>query len=239
MSGGQKQKVAIGRALAKETPIIVVDEPTGNLDSKSGNEILQILHDISANKLVIVVTHNYDQIEKYATRKIKMSDGKIVENYYINSKNYSTVDVKKNTSNIKLFEKFLLAKKNAFNIFSKFILLFLIYLFLSVSVLSLYLSFIKKDNSVNTNGFNQFFQDYTGKRIVVNKKNNGKISGKQFHKKEQITTMFDLYFKEDIGGEKIIVFNSKIRKQYFHRFCYYFYLYRNIRYSIIHNYSKH
>ena len=104
LSGGQKQKVAIGRALAKETPIIVADEPTGNLDSKSGNEILQILHEISANKLVIVVTHNYDQIEKYATRKIKMSDGKIVENYYINSKNYSTVDVKKNISNIKLFE---------------------------------------------------------------------------------------------------------------------------------------
>ena len=126
LSGGQKQKVAIGRALAKETPIIVADEPTGNLDSKSGNEILEILHEISVNKLVIVVTHNYDQIEKYATRKIKMSDGKIVENYYINSKNYSTVDVKKNTSNIKFLEKFLLTKKNAFNIISKsFGLLFL------------------------------------------------------------------------------------------------------------------
>ena len=53
--------------------------------------------------------------------------------------------------------------------------------------------------------------------VFLKKENNGKISGKQFHKKEQITTMFDLYFKEDIGGEKIIVFNSKIRKQYFHR----------------------
>lgn len=207
LSGGQKQKVAIGRALAKETPIIVADEPTGNLDSKSGNEILQILHEISANKLVIVVTHNYDQIEKYATRKIKMSDGKIVENYYINSKNYSTVDVKKNTSNIKLFEKFLLAKKNAFNIFSKFILLFLIYLFLSVSVLSLYLSFVKKDNSVNTNGFNQFFQDYTGKRIVVNKKNNGKISEVDLNKLLDLDNI-DHIIKEDLLLDKEYLLES-------------------------------
>ena len=53
--------------------------------------------------------------------------------------------------------------------------------------------------------------------VFLKKENNGKISGKQFLEKEQITTMFDLYFKEDIEGEKIIVFNSKIRKQYAHK----------------------
>ncbi len=53
--------------------------------------------------------------------------------------------------------------------------------------------------------------------VFLKSEENGKISGKEFSQKEHITTMFDLYFKEDIGGEKIIVYNSKIRKQYSHR----------------------
>lgn len=53
--------------------------------------------------------------------------------------------------------------------------------------------------------------------VFLKKENNGKISGKQFQEKEQITTMFDLYFKEDIQGEKVIVFNSKIRKLFSHQ----------------------
>lgn len=53
--------------------------------------------------------------------------------------------------------------------------------------------------------------------VFLKSEENGKISGKEFSPKEHITTMFDLYFKEDIGGEKIIVYNSKIRKQYSHR----------------------
>ena len=79
LSGGQKQRVAIARALAKNTPIIVADEPTGNLDSKSASEIIELLYSLSKEKLVIIVTHNYEQVEKYATRRIKMYDGRILE----------------------------------------------------------------------------------------------------------------------------------------------------------------
>lgn len=79
LSGGQKQRVAIARALAKDTDIIVADEPTGNLDSVSAEGIAQLLSEISRDKLVIVVTHNYQQFEPYATRKIKMHDGKVAE----------------------------------------------------------------------------------------------------------------------------------------------------------------
>lgn len=79
LSGGQKQRVAIARALAKETPIIVADEPTGNLDSKSAAEIISLLHQLSQDKLIIIVTHNYDQVEPYVTRKITMHDGRVVE----------------------------------------------------------------------------------------------------------------------------------------------------------------
>ena len=78
LSGGQKQRVSIARALAKDTDIIVADEPTGNLDSESAAGIVELLSAISRDKLVIVVTHNFEQFEAYATRKIKMHDGKAV-----------------------------------------------------------------------------------------------------------------------------------------------------------------
>jgi len=79
LSGGQKQRAVIARALAKDCPIIVADEPTGNLDSKSAEKVMALLHEISRDKLVVVVTHDYDIVEPYATRKIKMHDGGVVE----------------------------------------------------------------------------------------------------------------------------------------------------------------
>ena len=71
LSGGQKQRVAVARALAKETDMIVADEPTGNLDSESAAAVIKVLGEAAKDKLVVVVTHNYDQFEKYATRRIK------------------------------------------------------------------------------------------------------------------------------------------------------------------------
>ena len=79
LSGGQKQRVAIARALAKNAPIIVADEPTGNLDSASADSVMATLAKVSKERLVIIVTHNYEQAEPYATRKITMHDGSIVE----------------------------------------------------------------------------------------------------------------------------------------------------------------
>ncbi|BCR35925.1 ABC transporter ATP-binding protein/permease [Mariniplasma anaerobium] len=79
LSGGQKQRAVIARALAKDCPVIVADEPTGNLDSKSAEQVMDLLFSISKNKLVIVVTHDYSQVQAYATRKIKMHDGEVVE----------------------------------------------------------------------------------------------------------------------------------------------------------------
>jgi len=83
LSGGQKQRCVIARALAKDCPIIVADEPTGNLDSESGKLIMSLLQEISHDKLVIIVTHNYDQVKDYATRKIRLFDGEVVEDKII------------------------------------------------------------------------------------------------------------------------------------------------------------
>jgi putative ABC transport system permease protein len=91
LSGGQKQRAVIARALAKDCPVIVADEPTGNLDSTSAKQVMKLLHDISKNKLIVVVTHDYAQVEEYATRKIKMHDGEVTEDKRI--KRYDDVKV--------------------------------------------------------------------------------------------------------------------------------------------------
>jgi len=83
LSGGQKQRVAIARALAKDTDVIVADEPTGNLDSVSADGIVKLLSEIASDKLVIVVTHNYEQFAAHATRKIKMHDGRVAEDEHL------------------------------------------------------------------------------------------------------------------------------------------------------------
>lgn len=79
MSGGQQQRVAIARAIAGKPPILLADEPTGNLDSRSGKEVLGILKELwREGKTVILITHD-DKVAKQARRIVRVHDGKIVE----------------------------------------------------------------------------------------------------------------------------------------------------------------
>ncbi len=79
LSGGQKQRVAIARALIKEPKIIFADEPTGALDSKTGNEILTLLKELSRDRLVIVVSHDEEFAYRFGDRVIEMADGQIIK----------------------------------------------------------------------------------------------------------------------------------------------------------------
>lgn len=88
LSSGQKQRLGIARALAKETDIIIADEPTGNLDIENGKAIMKILYELSKEKLVIVVTHNFEQVEEYASRKIRLFDGEIAEDMKLRESAY-------------------------------------------------------------------------------------------------------------------------------------------------------
>lgn len=82
MSGGQQQRVAIARAIAAEPPVILADEPTGNLDSASTREIMDILKSLhEAGRSVILITHD-NEIAEQAKRVVRILDGKIVEDYF-------------------------------------------------------------------------------------------------------------------------------------------------------------
>lgn len=79
LSGGQMQRVAIARALANDPDIILADEPTGALDSETSEEIMNLLTEISQDKLILMVTHSREQAERYASRIIELKDGRVIQ----------------------------------------------------------------------------------------------------------------------------------------------------------------
>ncbi|MEM4222279.1 MAG: ABC transporter ATP-binding protein [archaeon] len=86
LSGGERQRVAIARALANDPPIILADEPTGNLDSKSGKEIMDLFKKIhNEGKTIIIITHD-PEIANKAKKKIFLKDGKIVKDHALEEK---------------------------------------------------------------------------------------------------------------------------------------------------------
>ena len=110
LSSGQKQRLSIARALAKNTGIIIADEPTGNLDSETGRQIVELLKELSKNSLVIMVTHNYSQAEPYITRKIRIHDGMVVSdvsgsNLISDNEEYQDLTYNKNEFNSNVNDK--------------------------------------------------------------------------------------------------------------------------------------
>lgn len=208
LSGGQKQRVAIARALAKDAPIIVADEPTGNLDSKSADIVIKTLKKVSKSKLVIIVTHNYEQVEEYVTRKITMHDGKIIEDRRLDDQDRRVIDQdevpliegrrsKRNlhvTNNedeiapvppMSFGSQLNLGLRNTFNIFSKFMLLLIVYLFISTAVTSQYASTKASIKDMDKIGFNQYFADLRRNRVVVTKKDGAYFTPEEVKKIEK------------------------------------------------------
>ena len=218
LSGGQKQRVAIARALAKETPIIIADEPTGNLDTRSAKNILELLHNIAKDKLVIIVTHNYEQIEPYVTRKIKMHDGKILEDKVITK--IEKINYSDNNQKLKLniIDKCILGIRNAFNIVPKFLLTLAVYLFITIAVTTEYSFFKKQEYDTNSFGFNNFFKDTKDTRIIIKKNDKSPFTEEDYNKISNISNVKqiiknDLLLDSDIfvTDNNNIFFNGNAR----------------------------
>ncbi|NLD25878.1 MAG: ABC transporter ATP-binding protein/permease, partial [Acholeplasmataceae bacterium] len=115
LSGGQKQRIAIARALVKNPDIILADEPTGALDSKTGIQIFEILKKLSKEKLVLVVSHDREFAEEYGDRVIELADGKIISD--ITKKTITNGD--NDTSNIQYVEKEGVVVRDGYKLTSK------------------------------------------------------------------------------------------------------------------------
>lgn len=188
LSGGMKQRVSIARCLAKDTPIIIADEPTGNLDSKNAKSVLKLLYEISKYKLVIVVTHNFEQISEYATRRITMHDGSVIEDMKLKDKN----EVKEvNTSKFKktkVISNLRLGIRNTFNIVPKFLLLTFVYLFVLISIVGVYSAFLELEST--NNAYNSFFNETdANKRVIVKKKDNSSFTNEEINKLKSISNV--------------------------------------------------
>lgn len=199
LSGGQKQRVAIARAIVKDTPIIVADEPTGNLDTKSAYEIIELLKNVAKDKLVVIVTHNIEQVEKYATRIIKMHDGRMIQNTEIKNINEDSKITQASGKNITIPNQYRLGIRNTFNIFSKFILLFIVFTFMSIAFLAEYSAFKLVEHSTEeSSGYSANLRDISKERILINKQNREPFTEDDYSKIKQLSNI-DYIVEDDIS----------------------------------------
>lgn len=182
LSSGQKQRLSIARALAKETDIIVADEPTGNLDVENSIQIVEILQALSKEKLVIMVTHNYDEVEKYATRKIRMFNGEVGEDIRLKEKN--VVEKQSEQKELKKIDKktdHVLAKKLIRKVRNAkphmTVIVTTIFLFIFFAVFVFYGSFEKNlDFSIAKDYSNQTYANSNTARISVRNSNGSMLT---------------------------------------------------------------
>ncbi len=242
LSGGQKQRVAIARALAKNAPIIVADEPTGNLDSASAQSVMETLARVSADKLVVIVTHNYEQAEPYVTRKLTMHDGKIIEDkkftpistdefdYLAEPAEPVTQRREGRVARAERAEKaaqagittqhaeapmpgkmrksseIRLGIRNTFNIPAKFILLFIVYFFVSTAVLGQYATTKNSMHESELLGSNPYFANTSTDRIIVKKNDESAFTDEDFAAVES-TPNIKTIVKNDLAVDNGVSFN--------------------------------
>ncbi len=114
MSGGQMQRVAIARAIVNDPDILLADEPTGALDTATSKQIMDILKEIASDRLVIMVTHNPELAEQYATRIIRLRDGKITDDSmpYAPGKEQAAAEIRAAKPSMSFFTALSLSFKN-------------------------------------------------------------------------------------------------------------------------------
>lgn len=184
LSSGQKQRLGIARALAKDTNVIIADEPTGNLDVENGKAVMRILHELSKDRLVIVVTHNYEQAEEFCDRKVRLFDGMVAEDIELNSVEDKKLEnekfiLKEDTEDkISIIKKSLvLAKKNLFaqprRMFFNFMLIFF-FVFASFMFLGTLAGSV--DDTMTKNINTEYFLNVDKTRIIIKKNDESEIT---------------------------------------------------------------
>lgn len=170
LSGGEIQRTVIARALAKDSKIIVCDEPTGNLDRAAAYKIMELLNDISKERLVVVVTHNYDIVSNYCTRKIRLFDGEVAEDKHIEEpskiKSHHSKYIK---HSLKLNEYFKLTKYNLLAVPKKTLFMLFVFFFISFVFLLTLGARLNQESLDPFQGYGPF-KEATNDRVIVTKR---------------------------------------------------------------------
>lgn len=202
MSGGEKQRIAILRALVNSPKVILCDEPTGALDEKNSQQIMQILQQISVNSLVIVVSHDEKLVEKYSNKIIRMKDGKVVSITDQNIKKSKLAPIESSGKQLKharipsMFKtRYAIGKMK-----SKKVRTIISNIMMSLSLTGIGASLLL--SSLVTTRINEAFSDLTnGNQIVLRMKNEAlNTYGDVFSAPEKEVTKIANKYKEDIKG---------------------------------------
>lgn len=203
LSGGQKQRCVIARALAKDCPIIVADEPTGNLDSESSKNILTLLKEISKDKLVIVVTHSFEEIAEYATRKIRLFDGEVVEDKII--KKHDEVEVTNHVESYKmtLINLIGISIRNLFRTPRRTIFTLIVSVFIVIVFTFSYGSYTSQTSSLNDDFYFGYFDNVNESRIVVTKFGNLAFTPAEIQKLRDVEDVL-IVIEDDVINDSLI-----------------------------------
>ncbi len=208
LSGGQKQRCVIARALAKDCPIIVADEPTGNLDSESGKVIMALLQEISKDKLVIVVTHNYDQVAPYATRKIRLFDGEVVEDKVIKKPTEVTSEIEVPSFTMSFKDLMGISFKNILRTPRRTIFTTIVTIFTVIIFVFSYGSFISQTASSGTYFGGGYFANVTESRIIVTKFDNTEFTPEELTELRDLDLVRSVIEHDVILDEKIFYYQE-------------------------------
>ena len=196
LSGGEKQRCVIARALASDSKILACDEPTGNLDSNTASEIINLIKEVDKDKLVLIVTHNYEQVQDIVTRKIKISDGQIIEDLELINVN-DEVEVKTEEKiehiNFNLFLK--LAWQNIVSTPKKSIFTILVFLVICVNSLLL-LSQCFSLSITNTTTINSSYNIVANNRVIVYDNKNHKLDKDVLDKISYDKILYNNFYEE-------------------------------------------
>ncbi len=216
LSGGQKQRAVIARALAKDCPIIVCDEPTGNLDTESSQVVMKLLEEIAKDKLVIVVTHNYDEVEEFATRKIRLFDGEVVEDKQISKSNAHEEGVTLANYNMTPFNLMGIALKNLFRTPRRTIFTVIVGIFIAIIFTFSFGSYTKNSASnINYMGYS-YFNNVTERRIIVTKYDASAFTEDELTQLEDISGVNYLLRHDVTMDARLMTYHENKRNDYFY-----------------------
>ncbi|MBN2540361.1 MAG: ABC transporter ATP-binding protein [Bacilli bacterium] len=209
LSGGQKQRVVIARALAKDCPIIAADEPTGNLDSKSAKQIIELLHEISKEKLVIMVTHDFSQVEAYATRRIRIYDGEVVEDLSLAKvEKMDMPTIPDEDHQIRFMDYLKISLRNLLAVPKKSLLMLLVFTFFSFFIAIAYGAYQLSMDEVSYN-YNYQFANTNPNRIILRKTDNSVFTQTELSDLKDLNLVQEIVYFDYVMDQEITMISTE------------------------------